>query len=59
LFFNQLAASNEAATNNVARFNIQPRRDDALLIGLTQIQMSEVVNWALPAYEVFLPLIQR
>lgn len=59
LFFNQLAASNEAATNNVARFNIQPRRNDGLLIGLTQIQMSEVVNWGLPAYEVFLPLVQR
>jgi len=59
LLFHQLATSNETARSEAARFSTFWRKSETLLSGLSPVEMSEVVNWALPAYEVFLPLIQR
>lgn len=59
LFFHQLAPTDATALNAAARYSSNLRQADALLSGLSLVEMSEVVNWALPAYEVFLPLIQR
>lgn len=59
LLFHQLASSNESALTEATRFSAFWRKSEPLLGGLSQIEMSEVVNWALPAYEVFLPLVRR
>lgn len=59
LLFHQLASGNESALTEAARFSAFWRKSEALLSGLSQIEMSEVANWALPAYEVFLPLVRR
>lgn len=59
LLFHQLATGNDAARSEAARFSAFWRQSETLLSGLSTVEMSEVVNWALPAYEVFLPLVQR
>jgi hypothetical protein len=59
LLFHQLASSNETALTEAARYSAFWRKSETLLGGLSTLEMSEVANWGLPAYEVFLPLVQR
>lgn len=59
LFFNQMNATNEAALTAAAAFDRAPTPDDDLLTGLSLTELAEVVNWRLPKYYLFLPVVLR
>lgn len=59
LFFDQLGADAAAMASVGASFDATPPPGHTRLNGLTGVQLSEVVNWALPYTTVLLPTLHR